>query len=160
VSLERVLLHALIKLGRFGQRVEGGYGFDQTGDGEGVENAAGLADEMKDAAFAAQRDRHADEGGNSGTVNLRNTVEVNNDLAGAFLKHRSQCSGKLVAGIANGEASVNIKNPHACFFTYVDFNGSVLSHILCKGSAKQTLKPGKGSGARRHYTMRRGSAGK
>jgi hypothetical protein len=55
---------------------------------------------------------------------------------------------------------VNIKNPHACFFAYVDFNGSMLSHNFMSGFVKQTLKPWKGSAARRHYTMRRGSAGK
>ena len=123
----------LIEFGSFGEGVEGGDGFDKAGDGESVKDAAGFAHQVENAAFAAQGDRHADERGYSGTVDLRNAVKINDDLACAFLEHRSQRSGELVAGIANGEASVNIKNSHACFFAYVDFNGSVLSHILCQG---------------------------
>ena|SRR5258705_3665973 len=79
----------LIKFRRFGQGVEGGDGFDKTGDGEGVKDAAGLANKMKDASFAAKRDRHADKRGDSGTVDLRNAVKINDDLARACLKHRS-----------------------------------------------------------------------
>jgi len=99
---------------------------------------------MKNATFAAQRNGHADKSGYPRAVDLRHTVKVDDYFARASLKHRSERSGQLVAGIADGEASVNIKNPDACLFAYIDFNGSVLGHIFYVGVVKQTLKLWKG----------------
>jgi hypothetical protein len=127
----------LAELGGFGQGVEGGDGFDQAGDGEGVEDAAGFTDEMKHATFAAEGDRHADECRDAGAIDLRYPVEIDNDLARSVLENSGQRSGELVTGIADGEAAVNVKNVYAVLFADVNFNGSVLGHFylrVCKTS--------------------------
>src|SRR5260221_9564927 len=49
------------ELGGFGERVEGRDGFDQASDGEGIEDAAGFADEMQDAAFSMRSEEHTSE---------------------------------------------------------------------------------------------------
>ena len=67
--------------------VESGDGFDEAGDGEGIEDAAGFADEMEHATLTAQGNGHADEGGDSRTIDLRHAIEIDDDLAGTVLKN-------------------------------------------------------------------------
>jgi len=122
-----------LKLGRFGEGVEGRDSFDEAGDGEGVEDAAGFADEMEHATFAAEGNRHANQCGDAGAVNLRHAVEIDDDSARAFLENRTESGGELIAGIANGQAAVEVKNADAVLFVDVDFNGSVLSHMVMSG---------------------------
>jgi hypothetical protein len=118
----------LVEFGGLGEGVEGGDGFDEAGDGEGVEDAAGQAHQVESAAIAAERDGHADESGDAGAVNLRDAVEIDHDLAGAAFHNRSKRRGELVAGVADGEAAVNVKNDDVGFAVHVDFDGSVLGH--------------------------------
>jgi hypothetical protein len=136
----------LIELRGFGEGVEGGNGFDQARDGKGIEDAARFADEVEDATFATEGDGHADERGDAGAVNLRNAVEIDDDFARAFLKDGSESGGELVAGIANGQAAVEVENANTVLFVDVNFDGSVLGHV--------------GRSAVGHYTTRRGMAGK
>jgi len=117
-----------MELGGGGERVEGGDGFDKAGDGEGVADAAGLTDEVQSPVFAAEGNGHADERGDAGAVNLGDTVEVDDDLAGAVLKNGAQGSGELIARVPDGETAVEVKNVYAVLFANVDFNGRVLSH--------------------------------
>src|SRR5260221_5213253 len=116
------------ELGGFGERVEGRDGFDQASDGEGIENAAGFADEMQDAAFANQRNGHTNERGDAGAVNLRDAVEINDHFASAVFQNGVESGGELVTGIADGQASVDVENADAGFFANVDFDGGVLGH--------------------------------
>jgi hypothetical protein len=116
------------KFGGFGEGVEGGDGLDEAGDGEGVEDAPGFTDEMKHAAFATEGDGHTDKRGDAGAVDLRHAVEIDDDLARTVLENSGKRSGELVAGIADGEAAVNVKNVYAVLFADVNFNGSVLGH--------------------------------
>lgn len=83
---------------------------------------------MKSAAIAPQRYGHANQRRDTGTVNLRDVVQINNDFARSFLQGGSESGGKLVTGIADGQAAVNIKNMRAVFLAHIDFNGSVLGH--------------------------------
>ncbi len=83
----------LIEFGSLGESVEGGDGFDQAGDGERIEDAAGQADQMKRAAVAGERDGHANESGDAGAVNLRDAVEVDDNFAGATFHYRSERGG-------------------------------------------------------------------
>ena len=71
---------------RFG--VESGDGFDEAGDCEGVADAAGFADEMELAVFAAEREGHANERRNSGAVDGRHTVQHDDDFARTVLQGR------------------------------------------------------------------------
>src|SRR5882757_7049161 len=96
---------ASVELGSFGEGVEGGNGFDEAGNGESVEYAAGFTDEMKHAAFAAEGNGHADERGDTRAVDLWYAVEIDDDSARAFLKNGSESGGELIAGIANGQAA-------------------------------------------------------
>src|SRR5690242_11388013 len=89
------------KGGGFG--FEGGDSFDQSSDGEGIANAAGAADEAEDAAFTGELDGNANEGGNAGTVNLRNAVEDDDDFFGASLDDRLKSVMELLGGLADGQ---------------------------------------------------------
>ncbi len=108
--------------------VESGDSFDEAGDGESVADAAGLANEMEFAIFAAEGDGHAHERRNARAVNLWHAVEHHNDLASAGLQDGLERHGELLAGIANGETAVHIKYLDAGVFANVDFDGSVKSH--------------------------------
>ena len=61
----------------------GGDGFDETGDGEGVADAAFAADQMESAALARERNGKFHERGDAGAVDLGNIVEVDDHFAGA-----------------------------------------------------------------------------
>ncbi len=119
--------------------IERGDGFDQARNSECVANAAGFADEMKLAAFAAERDRDAHERRDAGAVNLRNAIEHHHHFTRAVLQDGLQRHGELFAGVADSNTAVHIKNLNAGVFAYVDFDGSVESH----------------GQAGRHYTMTR-----
>jgi hypothetical protein len=134
----------LAEFGGFGEGVEGGDGLDEAGNGESVEYAAGFTDEMEHAAFAAEGNGHADERRDARAVNLRYAVKIDDDFAGSLLENGSECGSELVARIANGQATVEVKNADAVLFADVNFNGSVLGHFLSQGLQVQTLKPWKG----------------
>ena len=123
----------LVELGGLGEGVEGGDGFDEAGDGEGVEDAAGQADQMKSATIAAERDRHADESGDAGAINLRDALEIDDDLADASFQDGIESGGELVTGVADGKAAVHVKNDDVVFAVHVDFDGSMLGHFLAQG---------------------------
>ena len=59
---------------------EGGDGFDEAGDGEGVADAARAADEAQDAAFTGELDGDAHERGDAGAVDLDDAVEDDDDF--------------------------------------------------------------------------------
>ena len=111
-----------------GERVEGRDGFDQARDGESVADAAGLADEMKRAAFARERNRNAYQRGDAGAVDLRDAVQIDDDLATGFVEDGLQRRGELIAGFADGEAAMHVKNVDTVFVAYVDFDWGVLGH--------------------------------
>lgn len=113
---------------RLFEGIEGGNGFDQASDSERVVDATGFTDNVQDSILAGQGNRGAHQDRDAGTVDLRHAIEVDNDLAGAFFERRSQSRAELVAGFADGQPAVNLKNGDARFFACVDFNGSVLGH--------------------------------
>ena len=130
----------LVELGSLGEGIEGGDGFDEAGDGEGIEDAAGQTNQMKRAAVAAQRDGYADQRGNAGTVDLRDAVEIDDDFADAAFHDGSESGGELVAGIADGETTVDVKHYNVAFAVHVDFDGSVLGHLkFIRPGAKVTF---------------------
>jgi hypothetical protein len=97
-----------VELGGGGEGAKGGDGFDKAGDGEGVEDAARFADEMEDATFASEGHGHANQRGDTGAVDLRDAVKVDDNLARAFLQHRGQSRRELITGIADGKAAVDV----------------------------------------------------
>ena len=105
-----------------------GDGFDEASDGEGVADTAGFTDEAENAAFATEGDGDANERRDAGTVNLWDTVEDDDDFARATLQNGLQRHGELFAGIADGEAGVNVEDVDASVFANVDFDGSVKGH--------------------------------
>ncbi len=144
-----------------GEGVEGGDGFDEAGDGEGVEDPAGEADQVERAAIAAERDGHADERGDAGAVNLRDAVEVDDDSSSAAFENGIESGGELVAGVADGEAAVYVKDDDVAFAVQVDFDGSVLGHDLPlgiirypPGFVRQTLKSGGGTNKQMRLALR------
>jgi hypothetical protein len=107
--------------GGFG--VESGDGFDEAGDGESIANAAGAADEAELAASAIEACGDPDERRDSGTVNLGDAVEIDDDLAGSALKNGLESSGKLISRFADGETPVKIEEVDPGFFADVDLDG-------------------------------------
>jgi len=87
---------------------------------------------MKGAAVAAERDGHADESGDAGAVNLRDTVEIDDDFAGAAFHDGRESGGELITGIADGETAVDVKDDDVAFAVHVDFDGSVLGHLSAR----------------------------
>jgi hypothetical protein len=51
----------LVEFGGGDEGVEGGDGFDQTGNSEGIADAPRFTDEVERTAFAAEGDGHADK---------------------------------------------------------------------------------------------------
>lgn len=121
-------LRELHEFGSLGEGVEGRDGFDEASDGESVAHAAGSADKVEHAVFAAEGNGHANQRRNAGTIDLRNPVQIDDDFARAILKNGGQRSGELIAGIADGEPSMHVKNINVVLVMDVDFDGSVLSH--------------------------------
>jgi hypothetical protein len=107
---------------------EGGDGFDEAGNGEGVADAAGAAHKMQRAVFAGQPDGNAHEGGDAGAVDLRDGVEIDDDLAGAALNGRLQSVRELVAGLADGQATVNFKHINAVGLADVNLHWGTVGH--------------------------------
>jgi hypothetical protein len=107
---------------------EGGDGFDEAGDSEGVANAALTADEAEDAAFAGKLDGDAHERGNAGAVNLGNAIEDDDDFLGAGLNDGLQGVVELVGGLTDGEAAVNVEDGDPAGLADVDLHGDAVGH--------------------------------
>src|SRR5207253_6094676 len=82
---------------------EGGDGFDEAGDGEGVADAAGAADQAKHAAFAGELNGDAHERGDAGAVDLRDTVQEDDNFLRTPFDHRFESVVELLGGLADGE---------------------------------------------------------
>jgi hypothetical protein len=108
---------------------EGGDGFDEAGDGEGVANAARAADKAEDAAFAGELDGNAHERGDAGAIDLRNTVQDDDDFVGAGMDHGIERVVKLLAGFTDGEAAVDFENGHDTGMANVDLHGGTFGHV-------------------------------
>jgi len=134
--IRRAVTISAISLGRIlgeageggGFRVEGGDGFDQAGDGEGIANAAVAADKVQGSGFAGEAYGNAHEGGDAGAVDLRNVIEGDDDFAGATLNGGLQSVMQLLGGLANGQAAVNVEEENAAGFADVDFHGDAVGH--------------------------------
>jgi len=110
------------------ERFESGDGFDKARHGEGVADPAGFANQMKHSAFASERNRNAHQRGDAGAIDLWDAVQVNDHLAAGLVEDGLQRRGELIAGFADGEAAMHVKNVDAVFVAYVDFDWGVLGH--------------------------------
>jgi len=107
---------------------EGGNGFDEAGDGEGVADAAGAANETEDTTFACELNGDAHERGNAGAVNLDDAVEDDDDFFGAGLNYGLQGVVELVGRFADSEPAVNVEDGHSAGLADVDLHGDTVSH--------------------------------
>src|SRR5258706_213636 len=114
-------LSKVLQGGGFG--FEGGDGFDEAGDGEGVADAAMAADEAEHAAFAGELDGDAHQRGDARAVDLGNTVQNDDNFLRATLNHGLESTVELLGGLANGEPAVNLENRDSAGFANVDFHG-------------------------------------
>jgi hypothetical protein len=108
--------------------VEGGDGFDEASDGEGVADAAGATDEVEAAAFARERNGEFDEGGDAGAVDLRNVVEIDNHFAGTLVEEILSEFAEVFAGLTDGETAVDVKVMNAAGFASRDFQWWMKHH--------------------------------
>jgi hypothetical protein len=105
-----------------------GNGLDEAGDGEGIADAAGAADEAENAAFSRELDGNAHQGGDAGAVNLRDAVQNDDNFPGAGFDDGFESIVKLLGGFADGEAAVDFEHRHRAGFADVDFHGQTVSH--------------------------------
>jgi hypothetical protein len=101
--------------------VEGGDRFDEAGDGEGVAHAALAADEVESTPVAGEGDGEFDEGGNAGTVDLRNVVEIDDELPRTLLHEIVGEIVEMLAGLADGKPALNLKVVNAAGFARRNF---------------------------------------
>src|SRR6266566_6995382 len=116
----------VVECGRFG--LESRDGFDEAGDGEGVADAAGAADQTEHTAFAGELDGDAHERGDPGTVNLWDAVQDSDNFLRATLDHRFERVVELLGRLTDSEAAVNFQYGHSAGFAHVDFHGQPVSH--------------------------------
>jgi hypothetical protein len=119
-------LREVLQRGGFG--FEGGDGFDEAGDGEGIADAARTTDEAENAAFAGELDGNAHQSGDAGAVNLGDAVKNDDDFPGAGFDDGFESIVKLLGGFADGEAAVDFEHRHGAGFADVDFHGQTVSH--------------------------------
>ncbi len=107
---------------------EGGDGLDEAGDGEGVAHAAGATDQTEHAAFAGELDGDAHQRGDSGAVNLGDSIQHNDDFLRATLDHGLESVVELLGRLADGEPAANFEYRDSSGFADVDFHGQPVSH--------------------------------
>ena len=88
---------------------EGGNGFDEAGDSEGVTDAALTANEVQSATLTSKGNGKFDERGNTGAIDLRNVVEVDDEFSRAALHEILSELRQMFAGFADGEAAVYLE---------------------------------------------------
>ena len=71
----------------------------------------------------------ADERRDAGTVNLRDTIEIDDDFARAGFENGLQRGSELVGGFTDGETAVKFEKVDASFFANVDFDRSEVRHL-------------------------------
>src|SRR5258708_7428395 len=126
-------LSEVLQGGGFG--FEGGDGFDEAGDGEGVADAAVATDQAEHAAFAGELDGDAHQRGDAGAVDLGNAAQDDDNFLGAALNYGLESVVELVRRLADSEPSVNFKYRDSAGFANVDFHGKPVSH----GSVQSVL---------------------
>src|SRR6266481_4029782 len=102
---------------------EGGDGFDEAGDGEGVADTAGAADQAEHAAFAGELDGDAHQRGDAGAVDLRDAVQEDNNFLRAPFDHGFESVVELFGGLADGEPVMYVEYRHPAGLADVDFHG-------------------------------------
>src|SRR6266581_9144813 len=108
----------VVECGRFG--LESRDGFDEAGDGEGVADAAGAADQTEHTAFAGELDGDAHERGDAGAVDLRDTVQEDDNFLRATFDHGFESVVELLGGLADGEPAANFQYRYSAGFADVD----------------------------------------
>src|SRR6266481_2241921 len=119
-------LSEVLEGGGFG--FEGGDSFDEAGDGEGVADAAGAADEAENAAFAGELYGDAYQRGDARAVNLRDAVQDDDNFFRAAFDDGFESVVELLGGLADGKPAVNFEHRHTAGAANVDFHGQTVSH--------------------------------
>ena len=110
--------------------VEGGDGFNEASDGEGVADAALATDEVQPSALAGKGDGKLHESGNAGAIDLRNVVEIDDELSRATLYQILGELTQMFAGLADGEAAVYLKVVDAACLARRDFQWWMERHEI------------------------------
>jgi len=107
---------------------EGGDGFEKAGDGEGIVDTAGSADQPQRAPFARKLNGNANQCGKAGAVNLRSAIEDDDNLVRTRLYEGLQDVVEMFAGFADGQPAMNVHNGDSAGFAGVDLCGRVFAH--------------------------------
>jgi hypothetical protein len=125
-STSQLYLGEVGKRGGFG--IESRNGLDKPRNGERIAHAAGAADEAQRTAFASQLDGNAHQCGNAGAIDLRNTVEIDDDLVGAGLRNSLKSIVQLLAGLPYRQTTAHFENRDCPGLSNSDFHGRMLGH--------------------------------
>src|SRR5580693_1786213 len=125
-SISQLYLGEVGKCGGFG--IESRNGLDKPRNGERIAHPAGAADKAQRTAFASQLDGNAHQCGNDGTIDLRNTVEIDDDLVGAGLRNRLKSIVQLLAGLPYRQTTSHFENRDSPGLSNSDFHGRMLGH--------------------------------
>lgn len=145
---------------------EGGDGVDEARDGEGIADTAGTADEMQGAFFAGHADGNANEGGDTGAIDLRDAVQDDHNFVNAAPNDGVEGLMQLLGGFADGQAPVHVDDRNIALVADADFHGIVVVSHVCvsfRSNLQKTLpSPADAAFARdaravqgleAHYTM-------
>jgi len=110
--------------------LEGGDRFDQARDGEGIADTALAADEVQSAALAGERNGKLHKSGNSGAIDLGNVMQVDDQLSRATLHQILSELRQMFAGLADREASVDLKVVDASRLARRDFQWWMKRHEI------------------------------
>src|SRR5712691_10987922 len=111
-----------------GFRFEGGDGFDEARNREGVADAARAADQPKHAPITRELDRDFYDCGDTGAVNLRDAIQDDNHLARAVLDDGIKSIVDPFTRFTDSEPAVDIQNRDATGLADIDFHGRPVSH--------------------------------
>ncbi len=109
---------------------EGGDGFNETSDGEGIADAALPADEMESATLASKGDGELHQRGNSRAIDLGNVTEIDDKLPRATLNEILGELGQMFTRFADGQAAVNLKVMDTARFASRNFQWWMKRHEI------------------------------
>ena len=124
------------------------------GDRQVIAHAALAADQMQPSTLPGQRDGKFDQRGNSGTIDLRNVVEVHDQFSSSILHQVLREFVQVLAGFANGEPAMDLKVVDAAGFARRNFQRWMKRHEIPSQFSLDGCSPQRRQSRPLHYTMK------
>jgi hypothetical protein len=158
-SISQLYLGKVGKCGGFG--IECRNGLDKPRHRQRIAHAPRTTHEPQRTAFASQLDRNAHQRRDAGAIDLRNSIEINDDLANARFGNSLKSIVQLLAGLSNCQPASHFEYGDTPGLSNSDFHGRMLGHgtwleNLILAAALSPLSPSyrnAGFTTAMHYTM-------